>query len=153
MQLACCILRMLQILSTLDLPSWCLKSVTRFYSTVFKIAYFYLVWCGSCWEWQFDILSQIRNSFQNQIMNSHVQHMLEEDLIKWLFITCFGKVLMAVIFALLEFIFKIEFNSIDILLLYSGGFIFTWLTRKKSQVNQFDNTGCRITPFPQRSLL
>lgn len=45
-------------------------------------------------------------------MNSPVQHMLEEDLIKLLCITCFGKVLMAVIFALLESIFKREFNSI-----------------------------------------
>lgn len=63
---------------------------------------------------------------------------------------------MVVIFALLEFIFKIEFNPIGILLLCFGSSIFTHLAnkKKKSKVNQFDNTmGHGITPFPQRSLL
>lgn len=69
-------------------------------------------------------------------MNSPVQHMLEEDLIKLLCITCFGKVLMAVIFALLESIFKIEFNSIGVLLLCFGGSIFTHLTNKKKIPSQ-----------------
>lgn len=64
--------------------------------------------------------------------------MLEEVLIKLycITITYFGKVLMAIIFSLLDFILKTEFNSVGIPLLYIGGSVFTCLANKKKILSQ-----------------
>lgn len=114
-------------------------SITWLYPRIFKIASLYLVRCVNV-EWHVEILTQTGNSFQNQFINTHEQHMPEEDLITLLCIARLGRVLMADVYLLYWDLFWKQFYSIGSLLLCIRGYFSTSLVKRKIfQPNQFDN--------------